>query len=493
MSPLIGMTAAFSGGIIFAGVSKFSLSVSVLASLIFLFLAFLFKRKPFFYLLVLLSFFSLGASALKNLQFLPKNHIARLVPYKEEVWVKGIVQSDPFVKNKVLIFILKVEQVAIGRSLYNSSGIILVRDFGTGNFAYGYRLLLRGRLYRPQSGWRDFNYEDFLNKQGIYRILSVKKGNYARVLSVKKGNPLKSFSLKIKHAFAGVFRNHLSKLPAAMLNALILGDRQDLPQGLTGLFMNLGTIHVIAISGFNVGIISFIILVILKIIKIPRKARYLVTIFLLLIYCLLTGASPPVVRATIMASVFLMAYFIRRDVNIFNSCSLAALAILLFNPNQIFQISFQLSFLSLVSIACFFPLIKSIFPERLEKSNLARFVIMTFCASAAAWLGVLPFIAYKFRIFSPVTILANMVIVPFSALITVSGFSLAFIGVFFPFLSGAFASSNELLILLFLRTHQLFAAVPYAFFKLPPLPFFLPVLYYTLLISYFFWARRRKD
>ena len=163
-----------------------------------------------------------------------------------------------------------------------------------------------------------------------------------------------------------VIVKNLSPFSAGILNALILGDRQDLSSYLLDILMNLGTIHIIAISGFNVGIVAFIILLILKIIKIPRKPRYILTILLLIVYCILTGASPPVMRATVMAIIFLCAYFFEREVNIYNSLSLATLIILAVNPWQLFEISFQLSFLSVVSIVWLSPKIKSVFPEKIR-------------------------------------------------------------------------------------------------------------------------------
>jgi len=221
----------------------------------------------------------------------------------------------------------------------------------------------------------------------------------------------------------------------------------------------------------------------MKIIRIPRKARYIFVIFLLVVYCILTGSNTPVVRATVMAVIFLCACLSEREVNIYNSLSFTTLLILLVNPQQLFEISFQLSFLSVISIIWLSPKIKSIFPDKADKIPLVRFLIITFSASSAAWIGLMPLIAYYFKTFTTITVLANMIVVPFSAVITASGFSFVLIGLLIPPLAAIFAVSNEILILILFKIHSLLIGLPGAYFKLPEIPFAYILLYYAVLIS----------
>ncbi len=216
---------------------------------------------------------------------------------------------------------------------------------------------------------------------------------------------------------------------------------------------------------------------------------YIFTISLLIIYCILTGANTPVVRATVMASILLFAYFLKREINIYNSLSLAALIILAVNPWQLFEVSFQLSFLSVTSIVWLSPKIKSLFPARLDKILWLRFLISIFSVSFSAWLGLLPLIAYYFRILSPITILANMIIVPYMTIIIASGFSLALIGILIPSLAAIFAASNELFISILFKINSFLIAIPGAYFKLSEISFIYVLLYYTLLISIFNFSK----
>lgn len=484
---LVGLCIAFCLGIIIEVYLRIPFLILCLVTFLFLVLGMIFiKQNEKFNVFVLCIPLVLGATLLRNSQILPKCHIAKLIPYKaESVSVVGVIDNDPIYQDRNVSFILKTEKVGIGDFWQKACGKILVRVFKKEAFSYGDRLFLRGNLYRPFSFSKGFNYRDYLEHQGIYCILSVKKDSVVKELDKNSGNHLKAFSFRIKHRLRGVIVKNLSPFSAGIINALILGDRQDLSQYLLDILMKLGTIHIIAISGFNVGIVAFIILLILKIIKIPRKPRYLLTILLLIVYCILTGASPPVVRATVMAAIFLCAYFFEREVNIYNSLSLATLIILAVNPWQILEISFQLSFLSVVSIVWLSPKIKSLFPEKLDKKPWPRFLILTFSVSSAAWIGLIPLIAYYFKTFTTISILANMIIVPYSAVITTTGFSFALIGIFISSLAPIFAVTNELLILILFKIHSFLITIPGAYFKLPEISFVYVLLYYALLISVF--------
>ncbi len=220
------------------------------------------------------------------------------------------------------------------------------------------------------------------------------------------------------------------------------------------------------VSGFNVGIVIFIIVSVLKLIRIPRKSRYIIAIPLLILYCFVTGSSTPVVRSTIMAIVFMLGALLRREPDIYNSCALAAIFILLINPRQIFDIGFQLSFSSVISIVYLYPRIKSLL--RLEGFRIKpfKFIIEGIIVSLSAWIGTMGFVAYYFKIFSPVTVLANLFIVPLATWITLCGFSLVIAGSVFLPLTQLFSHTAELAVALLVRLSYLLVKLPGAYFSL---------------------------
>jgi len=493
--PLSGMCIAFCLGITAAAYLAIPFFVFYLCSLSCLIFSIVFlKRNLKFTIFILCACFFLGASLFSNSRILPEHHIAKIVPYKSDaVSIVGAVESDPVHQDAKTSFILKVEKLKINQTWLKVCGRALVRIFKKRDFAYGDRLFLEGKLYRPFNFSREFNYRGYLRNKGIYLIFSVRKDSLIKRLDENISNPIRIFAFKIKKKMRRVIVSNLSTFSAGVLNAVILGERQNLPDYVRDVFARTGTAHIIAISGLHLGIAAFIILVILKIIRVPRRPRYLLAILLLVFYCLLTGANPPAVRATVMAAILLFGCFLERQANIYNSLALAALIILSVNPGALFEVSFQLSFVSVVSIVWLSPKIKSIFPEELGKVRRLNLLISVFSVALAAWLGLLPLIAYYFKIFSPVTILANMIVAPYMTIIVAAGFSLGLIGIFFP-LASIFACANELFILALFKIVTFLVALPGAYFKLSGVSLFGVLSYYAILvIIVYFFHRQGKS
>lgn len=429
-----------------------------------------------FNIILLCLLFLLVYAILKNSRILPKCHISKFVSYKNEepYIVKGIVESEPVLKDKKTTLLLKAEAMQAGVSNRACCGNLLVNLKYKDEIKYGEELILRGYLRRPFGRNDRFghSYRDYLYNQGIYFIMNVKTEADVVKLNINKGFPLTRFSVWLKQKMESIIFNHTSRITAAVLGAMILGEKRHIPWFVNNSMMKSGTLHILVVSGFNVGIVSFIIFLILKIIRLPRKPRFVLTIPLLIIYCLVTGASNPVMRATIMAIVFIIANLIKREPNIFNSLGIAAVLILMVNPRQLFDVGFQLSFASVLSIICIYPALSKLITTACSrkggvypKIKYIRFLVDGFLVSFSAWLGTMGFIAYYFRIFSPVTVLANIFIVPLAALITLSGISLIIISLIFPALAPFFAITAELEVFVLLKINAFLVSLPFAYLQ----------------------------
>ncbi|MDD5669853.1 MAG: ComEC/Rec2 family competence protein, partial [Candidatus Omnitrophica bacterium] len=179
------------------------------------------------------------------------------------------------------------------------------------------------------------------------------------------------------------------------------------------------------------------------IMRIPRRVRLVLSIILISGYCFITGSSPPVLRATIMAIVFISAYFLRAEPDIFSACALAALIILVSCPGQLFDVSFQLSFASVIALITIFPIFKKISSVEKIKNRIMRFLTESMLVSFSAWMGTIGFIVYYFGIVCPVTVISNILIVPLAAWITLCGFSLIFMSAVIPSLAVYCAAVTE--------------------------------------------------
>jgi competence protein ComEC len=180
----------------------------------------------------------------------------------------------------------------------------------------------------------------------------------------------------------------------------------------------------------------------------------------------MAGASASIIRATIMSVVFAAAYLLKREPDIYNSCALSALIILIIDPGQLFNVGCQLSFVSVVSIAFFYPKLKSLMRMEGKKPCYIRFFSEGALVSLSAWLGTAPLIGCYFKMFSPVTLIANIFIVPLAGLITLCGFTLLITAFIMPPIAPAFGSSAQALAAILLKTNALFLCLPGAYFEL---------------------------
>ncbi|OGX38859.1 MAG: hypothetical protein A3C36_00850 [Omnitrophica WOR_2 bacterium RIFCSPHIGHO2_02_FULL_52_10] len=491
--PFLGVVLAFGTGILLESHTDMPLRALVPLVLLPVTLGFLARnRKNTSTLFVLLALAALGAVYTQSRQALPKDHIEHSARYyrRSPVLVEGTIASDVekrnFFKGKKTVFHLAVKRLKTPWGWQERSGKILVNLFREEQLAYGDCIRLEGKLHRPFEFSDDskFSYREYLNVKGIRFIVSVKKQGYVEIRESGKGNPLKAVSLKVKHRFNQVLADNLSKNEASIMQAFLVGDRYNIPSSIVDLFKISGVAHILAISGFNLGIIAFQILLFLKMLPIPRRAQYFLAIVLINFYAFLTGGQPAVVRAAIMGSVILVGYMIERESDSINTLSLAAILIFLMNPLNLFDVGFQLSFISVFSIIVFYrkfmKVFQLLFPE--NKSKIATYVMQSSAVSLSASLGVTGVIAYYFQIVTPVAILANLFVVPMSGAIVTLGMGLLFTGIVVPPIAFAFAQCLKVVLNGMVAVIFLFIQVPGAFFRLKAFSLWSVSIYYGLLL-----------
>ncbi|MBU1871522.1 MAG: ComEC family competence protein [Candidatus Omnitrophica bacterium] len=425
-------------------------------------------HKNSVWLILILAVF-LGGMFLLNTYILPYPHIRNFSFYKSEpVVLKGIVNSFPQAGLNRSSFILSAEELSWAGKIYPVCGRVLVKVFRREKASYAERVVLRGNLFRPyQPKNSGFQYRDYLENQGIYSILSVSSNKPIEYLGVQRAYSIVHSIYKIRQKCSDFLFANLKAPQAAILSAMILGERSKIPAQLRRLFIQTGTVHILAISGLHVGIIAFILELLLKALGLKRRLRYVVIIALLGVYCFLTGARPSVIRATLMAIILLTGFLLKREIQIYYSLSLVALAILIFSPRQLFNLGFQLSFISVLSIIYLSPMIKNFLIFKFNADNhkniLFKFFTSAFSVSLAAWLATAPLVLYYFRIISPVAVLANLVIVPYLSLVIVLGLILIFFGLSFPFLSAVFSGPANLSLIVLVEIIKLFSQIPGAY------------------------------
>jgi competence protein ComEC len=233
---------------------------------------------------------------------------------------------------------------------------------------------------------------------------------------------------------------YLPQLESNLLAGIVLGQRTRLPAEVKDDFAATGTTHILASSGMNVGIVAAMFFWLARIVRIRRSRAVIPVIIAMLIYSLLAGAKPSVIRADVMASAMLIGLLLNREPDLPSSIALAALALLVWNPYSLVDPGFQLSFAAVIALTAGMPLFEphlraSLGPEGGGRPLLPRLrsaIAGGFLVSLVAQLATLPLTAQHFNQISLTGLIANALIVCVIPLLLFGGLALWLVGVLMP-------------------------------------------------------------
>ena len=280
----------------------------------------------------------------------------------------------------------------------------------------GDRIWLTGSLKPPHRAGNpgEFDYRQYLYHQGIYYILSAEEAS--DVLKVERARGWQGLVNSYRDRMYQVTNQYLTAQEAAVLRGMLLGDIDDIDPELYEEFQNTGIVHLFSVSGVHVGFLLLLSGWLSSLLGAKRFYKLVAGIILLLVYGTLISWPVPVIRASIMGGMGLLAYYYGRPRQMLNSLGISGLLIILFDPHALFTISFQLSFLATWGLLHLFPVLRS----RLPYSGWAvDLILVPFCAQ----LAVIPAIAYYFNLLSPVSILANLLVTYLSGAVVMLGFA----------------------------------------------------------------------
>ena len=459
-------------------------------------------KRPFLFLAIILSILILIFRFFVKEDIFYPEHISNFVSNTpRHLAIKGRIISDPYYKyayfKKTQTFILSPTIVKVSKMWFPAYGNIRVTSYSDKELKYGDEMLFEAKLKIPSSGTEDsFHYKKYLARSGIYALATISEKNPIAITG-RKASLLKSLAYNLKDLLKRKVKNLFRAPERYFLSAILLGERQDIPEGWRDIFIKTQTMHLLAISGLHVGIIAFIILFFVGLFGIPRNFRFIITILLLIFYALMVGSRPSVVRATVMGTVVLSSYLLKRDADIYNSLGLAAAAILIFNPDQLFDYGFILSFVSVFSIVYMTPRINRVCGvdkiKRITHWGRIMYYFSTLgAASFAVWLGLLPLTVNFFNIISPISVFVNILAIPLLfVIIALSIASLIFQSIF-QFLGIIFAQGTEFFIAILLSSLRLFSKLPLAYLEVESTNIFAAILYYSILIIIFERNRLRQ-
>ena len=346
-----------------------------------------------------------------------------------------------------------------------------------------------------------FDYRAYLARQGIYYQFKASSTNEWRVVLPGLTAPpfTDRFLAWARRTLARGLPAPPDDEPLRLMWAMTLGWKTALTNEVNEPFMRSGTMHIFAISGLHIALIAGILVALLRVLQVSRTWCGVVVIPLIWFYTAATGWQPSAIRSTVMMTIIIGGWALRRPSDLLNSLAAAGFIILLWEPQQLFQASFQLSFFVVLSIALFMPPLENIRdrlmrvdpllpPELLPRWQRVlrpalRWGLTCLATSLAAWLGSLPLTAYYFHLFSPVTLLANLVIVPLSSLALMSNLGSLICGGWLPWATELFNHSGWFWMWAMIQVSRWSTQLPGAFFYIPSPSFLTFVVYYGLLVG----------
>jgi competence protein ComEC len=402
-----------------------------------------------------------------------------------ELLVTGSLVDPPDVRDTYTNLRLQVSRVNTGDQTLPVSGLILARISPGGDWHYGDVVRLRGYLQTPPAN-EDFSYQDYLAHQGI---LAYMPSAEATLLPFTNGSPVLTLIYTFKaYALRRVYQI-FPEPEAALLAGILLGDANGMPDALQQAYINTGTAHIIAISGFNIAILAGLFVLVFSRLLGKRKGA-LAAVLGILVYTVLVGATASVVRAAIMGGLGIFASQTGRRQNGLNTLAFTGGVMAVINPNVLWDIGFQLSFAATLGMIVYAGAFQDWFSRLLARrlpSEIARkiagpvgaYVLFTL----AAQLTTLPIMAYQFGRISLIALLANPFVLPAQPAVEIlSGLALLLSLVYLPlgklagWLAWPFAAYTD-------RAVEFFNRFPHGVIVLGEFSFIFVVLFYALLFG----------
>ncbi|HLC20640.1 MAG TPA: DNA internalization-related competence protein ComEC/Rec2, partial [Candidatus Methylomirabilis sp.] len=445
---------------------------------------------------LLLLLFSIGAGRLEvELRLLPPHHVDRLPEHVLEspLLIEGVIASpsDPLAGEArgiegdagLVRVILDLRTIWLEGNELDVTGrarLTLLRPEIVP--AYGDRVRGLFRLRRPRGYVNPggFDYPLYLRTMGVTLEGWAGEGDALERRGADEGSLLLTWAYALRDRMIRGVSRLLPSDQASLLVAVTLGERSGIPRRINEAFLGSGTYHIVAISGLNVSLLAGALFFLLRGIRAPLRLSALLSMALITFYAALAGGSASVVRAAVMADVYLLALVLDREGDSLNTLALSALFLLLWQPLFLFDVGFQLTFVATWAILV-----------AVTRVPLARVPVpwgwgaASLVLSVAAFVGTAPILASTFNRISPVGILANLVVVPLSGLLTGLGMLFALLAVAIPWSLDLFGALVGLLIDLLVGVAGWFARLPLASVRLfsPSAP--MIVCYYLAVVA---WA-----
>ena len=463
--PLLILWICFIFGILIS--EKLSLStalVNVFLSFSFLFLVFSFLKIHFFFKIkdFVLSIFFLGLGVFAH-ELHNKEQIFPNFPNSSEVVFTLDKKLNSNEKNKRYeVKILKVNDEI------NHLGLVLSvpKEEKELDFKHFYKAEIYLNKVKANAQDFGFDYQKYLDRKQIYF-----QGYAPNSFQVAEKENL-TLSEKIKQKRLEILQNidqaKLSEKSKEFTKGIILADRTEMDRETVEDFSKSGLVHILAISGSHMAIIFWLILLLLKPIFPAnfRNVPIVISLIFIWLFAIFIDFGSSVIRSCIMITAYYFYVLLQRKPDLLHAMAISGLAILIFDTNQLFDVGFQLSFIAVFGIFWLNEPILKYLPK--PKNNVQNFLVNVVSISIAAQLATLPLVIYYFHQYSLISVIANLVVIPFSEVIIIFALLMTILlgfGFDISWLNALYDSGVQLV----LKVIHFFASLDVFFFKNIPM------------------------
>lgn len=497
--PALVASLALVAGILAGWYVAIPVDVSAVGIIFFLCLALFMGIVPFSRRLAFLPLllFGLSLGALKitlDAKSLPSDNIIYSLPTADSlITVKGTISQRAILRGRRLGFVIDAESLITANGSRHIEGGISCSLFADSvspllmpSLGEGCRIAVNGELLpleEPRNPG-EFDFKQYQIMHDCYARLAIGADTDITALPRPVGFSFHAVLVSIREYLNSTIDSLAGGEEANLLRGLIIGERTEMSPEVKSAFMNSGLMHILAVSGFNVGLVVMIFSALFSFARLRQGAAFMMISLSLILFGFVTGAQPSVFRAVVMAILFIGGRLLERKADIFNILAVAAIVLLLFDARSLFDVGFLLSFFAVGGLAYFYPKLDELgkhVSEKFRTNFLWKFLLGSVAVSLAATLGTLPLTAFYFQKVSLVGIVLNIFAVPLSAVILALGFAAMAAGLVSLTFAQYFALPAFYLSRLLLAMTVAGSRLPFAFLDVHPQAWMV-ILAYVLLV-----------
>ncbi|HWL09780.1 MAG TPA: DNA internalization-related competence protein ComEC/Rec2 [Planctomicrobium sp.] len=396
------------------------------------------------------------------------------------------------------ISLLRVEQVNLGGEAVPCSGLVRLEVTGhLVDIAVGDRVEVLGTLARPGPPRNpgEFSYDNFLRMQGTRAQLRVNHPAAVRKIDSETGIlwTLARWRGEVRKECQRLLARELKPPLRGLAASLLIGDRTELTDELKDQFAETGMMHLIAISGINVGIMIGIVLIFGRMMNLGFRSLACGMILAAVLFTWITDQQPSVIRAGLLVVVTVLGSLLNRRIDGWNALAICALILMIWNPANLFDIGAQFSFLAVAAIFWSSQIsLKSLVQERwniIQDGSLRQrlgfsgmlVLAQMYFVTGAIWLATVPLTMGTFHLITPVGLLLDLLLVPLAMGVLGLGYLFLGVGLLSPWLAGWIAIPFHWGLWIMQTSIAWGQQVPFGHLFVPSIPWWWLFVFYVLL------------